>query len=227
MADTFTTNYSWTKPEVGASSTTWGTKLNADLDSIDTTVKAVSDVANAALPKAGGAMTGALDMGTAQLKGAVGTVALPGIALGDDDSGLYEVSDDEVAMSTAGVQRMLWKATGVINYVSPDLGELEIGTRRLKRVANVGGTLTADMVNTCQSTVSNITVPDAVFAAGDALAIYNRSGTPITLIAGSGITLRLNGTSTTGNLTIAGRGFATIWFDDASECVAMGAVAAA
>ena len=65
MADT--TNYGWTKPTVAGDTGAWGTILNTALDDIDTDLKAVSDVASAALPKAGGTMTGGITYATGAL----------------------------------------------------------------------------------------------------------------------------------------------------------------
>jgi len=59
-----TVNYAWDLPTDGGSSGAWGTLLNTiigdDSTGIDAIVKAISDVANAALPVAGGTMTGEL-----------------------------------------------------------------------------------------------------------------------------------------------------------------------
>lgn len=60
-----TVNYTWDLPQVNGSSGVWGEMLNViigdDVTGIDAVVKAVSDVADAALPVDGtGAMTGVL-----------------------------------------------------------------------------------------------------------------------------------------------------------------------
>jgi hypothetical protein len=55
-----------------------------------------------------------------------------------------------------------------------------------------------------------VTVPSAVFASGDVISVYNNSSANQTITQGSGVTMYLAGTPTTGNRTLSQRGVATI-----------------
>jgi hypothetical protein len=68
-----TSNYNWQLPAEGGDQGSWGGKLNTVLTAVDAALKAVSNVASAALAKAGGTMTGRADLHSASLK--VQTVA--------------------------------------------------------------------------------------------------------------------------------------------------------
>lgn len=61
-------------------------------------------------------------------------------------------------------------------------------------------------------------------ATGNTFSVYNDSAANVTLTQGAGLTLRLNGTTTTGNRTLLARGFATIWFNSGTEAVITGAI---
>ena len=70
-------------------------------------------------------------------------------------------------------------------------------------------------------TDSNVTVPDSVFAAGDAVTIINNSGSNITITKGTNMYNAADATNA--NRTLAGRGMATLLFTAADTCYISGA----
>jgi len=59
-------------------------------------------------------------------------------------------------------------------------------------------------------TTGGVTVPASVFNTGDAISIYNNSGSSQTITQGASVTLRNAGTASTGNRTLAQYGLATV-----------------
>lgn len=74
-------------------------------------------------------------------------------------------------------------------------------------------------------TTGGITVPlnaTVAFAVGDTVAIYNNSASSQTITAAGAVTLRLVGTATTGNRTLAQRGICTLLKVGTDEWIASG-----
>lgn len=59
-------------------------------------------------------------------------------------------------------------------------------------------------------------------AANTVFSIYNDSGSTITITQGGGLTLRLAGSSATGNRSLALRGLATVWVKSTTEYIITG-----
>jgi hypothetical protein len=86
-------------------------------------------------------------------------------------------------------------------------------------------TLTAnDNGNLISISSGNVTVPASVFASpfGQAVTVYNNSGTTRYITQGAGTTLRLAGTAATGNRTLAQYGLSTIVCVSANTFVVSG-----
>lgn len=72
-------------------------------------------------------------------------------------------------------------------------------------------------------TTGGVTVPSGVFVVGDAITIYNDSGTTQTVTQGGSVTLRQAGTTSTGNRTLSAYGIATLLCVSSNTFVISGA----
>ena len=97
----------------------------------------------------------------------------------------------------------------------------EIGFRKIPRRSTTTTAVVADNGG-CVALSAGITIPSGVFEEGHAVSFYNDSASSVVLTQGSGLTLRLAATSTTGDRTLAPRGMATIWFNSPTEAICSG-----
>jgi hypothetical protein len=106
--------------------------------------------------------------------------------------------------------------TGTPTYQTHELGFRQIPIR-----STTGTLVNGDRAH-CVVLAEGITVPASLFVAGSAVSLYNDTASTLTVTQGAGLTLRLAGTTETGNRTLSPRAMATIWFRSTTEAIISG-----
>lgn len=142
------------------------------------------------------------------------TLTKADVGLGNIDN----TADADKPVSTAQAAALSLKAnlaapslTGAATINGRPIGSLDV-PRRTSGIAR----------GECTALTAGITINTTDFSTSYVFSFYNDSGASITITQGSGVTLRLGGTASTGNRTLAARGFATCWCNSTSEVIMMG-----
>lgn len=161
--------------------------------------------------------TGGVFMNSGQFQALDGTVSAPGLTVvAEPSSGLYRIGTNNWGFALGGT-KYVDLSTTLAQFVAPVQAPLAVSSE-------TSGTLTVASANKQVNASGGVTINDGVFAANDWVFIENSSGSAITITADTGMTLRLHGTATTGNRTLAVYGGAAIRFKTNSDAIVYGDV---